>query len=324
MQAAGCRLYQDYREMAFMGIWAVLRHLGQIRRNFRIAEEALLGEKPDVLVLVDYPSFNLKMAAFCRRHLPGTKIIYYIPPKVWAWKAYRIHRIARLSDAVLGIFPFEPEVYRAKGYRCTYVGNPTASALAALQPLPDAERRGIVLLPGSRVSEISHCLPRMVEAAQRVAGNERVQIAAAPGVDKALYARLAPGVEVVEGCTHELLCQARAAIINSGTATLEASVLGCPHVAVYHIGAPAWMDRMLRPVIFRRLPFFTLPNILAGREVVRECISRDFTVDQVAEELSDLLHSAERRQAQLSAFAAIRAQLGTQDAAQTAADLIVR
>ena len=124
MVASGCRLYQDYRKMAFMGFAAVLQNLGQIRRNFRIAQEALLAEQPDALILIDYPSFNLRIAAFCRHHLPETKIYYYIPPKVWAWKRRRIHTIARLCDEVLGIFPFEPAFYAKYGYRCTYVGNP--------------------------------------------------------------------------------------------------------------------------------------------------------------------------------------------------------
>ena len=125
MREAGCKLYQDYRQMAFMGYEAVLRNLGKVRRNFRIAENALLQERPDALVLIDYPSFNLRIAAFSRKHLPDTKIFYYIPPKVWAWKRYRIHKIAALSDAILGIFPFEPDFYRQFGYKCTYVGNRT-------------------------------------------------------------------------------------------------------------------------------------------------------------------------------------------------------
>lgn len=129
MQAAGCRLFQHYRAMAYMGVFAVLRNLPAIRRNFRIAYDALTEEKPDALILIDYPSFNLRVAEFCRRHLPATRIYYYIPPKVWAWKSWRVHKIARLSDLVLGIFPFEPAFYAKYGYACTYVGNPTQDCI---------------------------------------------------------------------------------------------------------------------------------------------------------------------------------------------------
>ena len=119
--------------MAFMGFAAVLQHWKDVQTNFRIAHEALLKEQPDVLILIDYPSFNLRMAAFCKRHLPQTKIIYYIPPKVWAWKRRRVHKIAKLCDEVLGIFPFEPAFYARYGYRCTYVGNPTAEEIRRTQ-----------------------------------------------------------------------------------------------------------------------------------------------------------------------------------------------
>ena len=160
MRQAGCRIYQDYRQMAFMGFEAVLRNLSNVHRNFHIAQKALLLEKPDVLVLIDYPSFNLRIAAFARRHLPEMKIYYYVPPKVWAWKRYRIHKIAALTDAVLGIFPFEPDFYRQFGYTCTYVGNPTMDQIRRWKersPLHgSSDPPYIAILPGSRRSEISH------------------------------------------------------------------------------------------------------------------------------------------------------------------------
>ena len=147
--------------MAYMGFVEVIRHLSDVRRNFRIAQEALLRERPDLLILIDYPSFNLRMAAYCREHLPHTRIFYYIPPKVWAWKKWRVHKIAKLSDAIFGIFPFEPAFYQRYGYRCTYVGNPCVAEIGPA-PLPDAPRSGIAILPGSRPGEIKHCLPKAV------------------------------------------------------------------------------------------------------------------------------------------------------------------
>ena len=181
-----------------MGFAAVLANLGQIRRNFRIAEQALLDEKPDALILIDYPSFNLRIAKFCRTHLPNTKIYYYIPPKVWAWKKRRIHEIAALCDEVLGIFPFEPAFYAQYGYSCTYVGNPTAeeilqrSGLTAKRSNSETvlQRSGlnsIAILPGSRPSEISHCLTKMLDAARQYP-DYRIVVCAAPGIDDAFYA----------------------------------------------------------------------------------------------------------------------------------------
>ena len=133
MRAAGCDIRVDYRDMAYMGVVAVLANLPKIRRNFRIARAALVETRPAVLILIDYPSFNLRMAAFCRKHLPATRIVYYIPPKVWAWKSWRVHRIARYADDVLGIFPFEPAFYARYGYSCQYVGNPTADCIRTWQ-----------------------------------------------------------------------------------------------------------------------------------------------------------------------------------------------
>lgn len=326
MRAEGVHLYQDYRKMAYMAIVAVLTHLGDIRRNFRIAREALLREKPDALILIDYPSFNLKMAAFCRKHLPATKIYYYIPPKAWAWKRRRVHTIARLCDEVLGIFPFEPAFYAQYGYRCTYVGNPTAAALAPLTEGPQPERKNcIAILPGSRKSEISKCLPTMIAAAEETLRRTQLKaeliIAGAPGIEADFYAPYARNYEVRFGASHELLLHARAAIVNSGTATLEAALLRCPQVPVYHLTC-GWIAH-LRPVLFPS-PYFTLPNIILQREAVREKIAYRFTVEEVAGELTRLLSDEAYRRTQLSDYEAIRAELGNSDAPAAASAIITK
>lgn len=349
MREEGVTLYQDYRKMAYMAIVAVLTHLGDIRRNFRIAKEALIKEQPDALILIDYPSFNLKMADFCRKHLPATKIYYYIPPKVWAWKSWRVHKIARLCDEVLGIFPFEPAFYAKYDYRCTYVGNPTA---AALMPLTEGEqpRRKpyIALLPGSRKSEISKCLPTMIAAAEKALANPKpgtqnleprtwnpepgtqnpelahplpLLICGAPGIDEDFYAPYARNYKVVFGQTHDLLRTARAAIVNSGTATLEAALLRCPQVPVYHLTC-GWIAH-LRPLLFPS-PFFTLPNIILQREVVREKIAYRFTAEEVGCELMRLLSDEAYRNAQLRDYEDIRAKLGNNDAPAIASSIITK
>lgn len=325
MATAECRLYQDIRHMAFMGFAAVLANAGQIRRNFCIAEEALLQEKPDVLILVDYPSFNLRIAAFCKKHLPKTKIIYYIPPKVWAWKKRRIHRIAQLCDEVLGIFPFEPDFYAQYGYRCTYVGNPTAEQITQINRNIRNTRNTptIAILPGSRESEIRHCLPKMLEAARRFA-DYRIVICAAPGIEEAFYAPYLREGETLTRETYKAVQQAKAAIVNSGTATLETALLGTPQVAVYHL-ACSGIVRLIRPWVqplLFSIPYFTLVNIISGKEVIRELLGDEFTIERVATELQRLLTDKAYTKEMLANYEHLSKRLGTQPAAATAAEII--
>ena len=304
MQAAGVKLYQDYTHMAFMGVWAILCNIPQIRENFRIAERALLAEKPDVLILVDYPSFNLKMAEFARQHLPAIRIIYYIPPKVWAWKTHRIHRIARLCDEVHAIFPFEPAFYAKYGYSCTYVGNPTAKAVAAWRETHPVEPRQniIAILPGSRRNEIRNCLPKMLKAAKDY--KYPIIIAEAPGIKEDFYKPyLSDNISLTHN-TWELLSRAKVALVASGTATLEAALLGCPQVAVYRIILSRWLG-WLRPFIFK-LKQFTLVNIIAGKEVIYEAIGPKFSTANIRRELHKLLTDEKRVQQMLADYEHIR------------------
>lgn len=324
MAAAECRLYQDYRHMAFMGFAAVLANIGQVRRNFRIAEEAILQEQPDVLILVDYPSFNLRIAAFCRKHLPATRIIYYIPPKVWAWKRRRIHRIAQLCDEVLGIFPFEPDFYAKYGYRCTYVGNPTAEEIALINRSTRNTQitPTIAILPGSRESEARHCLPRMLEAARRFPNN-RIVVCAAPGIDDTFYAPYLREEETLTRDTYAAVRQAQAAIVNSGTATLETALLGTPQVAVYHL-ACSWLLGLIRwaqPLVFS-IRHFTLVNIISDKEVIRELVANDFTTEKVTVELQRLLTDEAYTKEMLANYEHLLTLLGTSPAAATAAAII--
>ena len=324
MATSGCHLYQDYRKMAFMGFVEVLANIRQVRRNFRIAEQALLTERPDVLILIDYPSFNLKMAAFCRKHLPNTKIVYYIPPKIWAWKSWRVHKIARLCDEVLGIFPFEPAFYAKYGYRCTYIGNPTAEQLSKVkvESKKSKDERIIAILPGSRRLEINRCLERMLKAARHFA-DYKIIVTAAPGIDDAYYAPYLREGETLTRDTYATLQRAEVAIVNSGTATLETALLGCPQVAVYHI-KPEWLIRLVRwaqPLLFS-IPYFTLVNIIADKEVIKECIANDFTVQKVTDEVQRILTDKVYTQNMLASYEHIRSILGNQPAAVKAAEII--
>lgn len=323
MAAAECHLHQHIRHMAFMGFAAVLANLGKVRRNFRIAQEALLADRPDTLILIDYPSFNLRMAAFCKQHLTQTRIVYYIPPKVWAWKKWRIHRIAQLCDEVLGIFPFEPTFYAQYGYRCTYVGNPTAEQMANVKCQMTNDKSLLALLPGSRPVEVQKCLATMLEAARRFP-DYRITVCAAPGLDDSFYVPFLHEGETLTRDTYSAVQQATAAIVNSGTATLETALLGCPQVAVYQVAFPHMVGLLLKVAhskIFS-IPYFTLVNIICGKQVIRECIANHFTADNIAEEMNRILTDEAYKKEMLASYEHLSSLLGSQPAAATAAAII--
>jgi lipid-A-disaccharide synthase len=307
--------------MAFMGWTEVLRNRKNIQANFRITREALLTEQPDTLILIDYPSFNLQIAAFCRKHLPETRIIYYIPPKVWAWKSWRVHRIARLCDEVLGIFPFEPAFYAKYGYCCTYVGNPTAEELSRVPRVPGSSK-DLAILPGSRPAEITHCLPRMLEAARRFP-DYTITVCAAPGMGDEYYRPYLRAGEQLTRDTYAAVQAAKAAIVNSGTATLETALLGCPQVAVYYV-ANSWFwgcIRWMQPLFFS-IKHFTLVNIICDKQVIRELVANDFTVDKISAELERLLNDKDYTKEMLASYEHLRSLLGTEPAAVQAAQII--
>ena len=326
MRAQGCQLYVDYREMAYMGFVAVLQNLGKIKRNFNIAKQALLQEQPDILILIDYPSFNLKMAKYCKEHLPNTKIVYYIPPKIWAWKEWRVHQIARYCDNILGIFPFEPAFYAKHGYTCQYVGNPVADAIRRFrQEATDETHKGdriIAILPGSRRSEISKCLPTMLAAARRVAGERyRIVVTAAPGIDDTFYTPYLHGEELTRD-TYTLLDNAHAAIVNSGTATLETALIGCPQTAVYHVAGSKYLEKLLKPLMFK-IKYFTLVNIIPDKEVIQELVASRFTQENVERELKQLLEDEDYRTKMKTEYKALWQILGKKSAAEGAAQAVI-
>lgn len=333
MQAAGCKLYQHYSKMAYMGYLAVIAHLGDIRRNIQIAQQSLLSERPDELILIDYPGFNLRMAAFCRKHLPQTRVTYYIPPKIWAWKRWRVHKIGKYCHRILGIFPFEPAFYAKYGYTCTYVGNPTAEAIADYQQSAISYQQSavsgqqyIALLPGSRRHEISNCLPRMLagtaQALQAYPDIRRIVVTMAPSIEKSFYEPFIAAYPMVElrSDTYNVVSHAEAAVVNSGTATLETALLDCPQVAVYHLAGGVLLDIMRYLVI--RIPNFTLVNILADRALIVEMLGRHFTPQAVCDELHRLIGNKEYVSRMREGYAEIRRLLGTNPTAMTAATII--
>ena len=348
MRAEGCDIRVDYRDMAYMGFVAVLKNLDKVKRNFRIAKQSLLDEQPDVLILIDYPSFNLRMAKFCKQHLPNTRIVYYIPPKIWAWKKWRVHTIAKYCDEILGIFPFEPDFYAKYGYRCHYVGNPTADSIRSFNlqrsDLPSTAKRStnpsdlqqsdlpstasnasdlpstIALLPGSRRSEISHCLPTMLQAARQVAQNNyQIIVTAAPGIEDDFYHPFLQQGETLTRDTYNTVAQAKAAVVNSGTATLETALMNTPEIVLYHVPK---VYEWLRPIVLK-IPYISLVNINLGRECVREIVVNKIDVEAVSEELRSILEGGSARQKMLADFAELQTKMGGEGSSyRTAMDIV--
>lgn len=330
--AAGTAPAVHYRDMAFMGYIDVIRHLGKIRRNFSVARSILSDERPDALVLIDYPSFNLKMAAYAGKL--GIPTYYYISPKVWVWKQWRVKTIKKVIDRMFVIFPFEVDFYKNLGYEVTYVGNPSVgevdAALAGITPGETVKglfhhgKPYIALLPGSRLSEIRTNLPVMVEAIKRFPQYNAV-VAGAPAVDPAFYEQFTRINEyrvlpVVTGDTLALVAGARAALVTSGTATLETALAGTPQVALYRHSGSKFVYNVMRRILKGK--YVTLPNLIADDEVIPELLLHLCTPASVSDALGAILPDGPARQAQLDGYARIRAILGESDAAKACAAAI--
>lgn len=328
-KASGHAPLIHYRDMAFMGFSEVLRHLGKVLGNLKTAREAVARERPDALVLIDYPSFNLKLAAFA--HGLGIPVYYYISPKVWAWKEWRIKDMRRYCRKVLSILPFEVGYFKGKGMEVEYVGNPSVEEVdareASLPPrgeflarwnLP-ADKPLLALVPGSRVGEIRNNLPVMDAVARRFPQFTAV-IAGAPGIDASIYSGFS-SFPVVGNATFELLRNSANALVTSGTATLETALLGTPQVVCYRSNG----SRLSRKVLerFIKCPFVSLPNLIAGREIVRELLLDRCNEEAVAAELAAILPGAPCRDEMLRGYARMRGILGTSGAARTAACAIL-
>ncbi len=331
--AAGTAPLVHYRDMAYMGFLEVARHLRTIMGFMRSAKQAITQWQPDAVVLIDYPSFNLKIAKHA--HRLGITVCYFISPKVWVWKEWRVKAIKRYVDQMMCILPFEPAFYRRHGYEATYVGNPTALEIGrALEQMPSREafcrahgldpgRPIIALAPGSRVKEVRDNLPTMLAAAL---GHPDCQLAlaAAPGLEGSLYSQLladAP-VMLVEGATWPLVRHSRVALVTSGTATLETALLGTPQVACYRMGGSKWLYRFYRRLL--KGDYVTLPNLIAGAPVIPELLMHLCTPQTVDQHLTALLADGDSRQAQLDGYRQIAALLGDGDCASAAAELIVK
>lgn len=325
--AAGKEPVIHYRHMAYMGFSEVLRHLREILGNFGTAKRALTRFNPDALVLVDYPSFNLKLAEYARKH--NIAVYYFIVPKVWAWKEWRVKALRRNVKKLLSILPFEVAYFRRHNVDVEYVGNPSVeevdSRLSLMEPLTVFRTRHnlddrpiLAIVPGSRKGEIRNNLPVM-EGVARLHPELQAVVAAAPGIDADFYSGYT-SLPVINSSTLELMHAAEVALVTSGTATLECALAGTPQVACYRANGKKLSYNIMRRII--KLDYVTLPNLIADQKVIPEMLVHQCTVENANAELEKLLPGKEGRAQQLHGYEIVREKLGTEHAADNAARIL--
>lgn len=330
MSAAGAEVVKHYRELAFMGFAEVVKNLPTIMRNFKVCEEDILRFQPDVVILIDYPGFNLRLAKRLKQH--GIKIFYYISPQIWAWKESRIHTIKKVVDRMFVILPFEKDFYAKHGMDVDFVGHPLLDAINGLDSVdPDKfkhengldTRPVIALLPGSRKQEISAMLPLMVSRRHEFS-NYQLVIAGAPSQDETYYRSIlkeaGKDVKVVHGKTYDLLRISEAALVTSGTATLETALLNTPQVVCYKGSAISY--QIAKRLV--KVKYISLVNLIMDREVVKELIQADFNPKQLSEELKAILPGGSKREKLMQEMELLRQKLGGSGASEVTASLMLK
>ena len=334
MTAIGGTCVKHYRELAYMGFIPVLLHLRTIFSNMDRCKHDIEAWKPDVLILVDYPGFNLKIAAYIKKHTQ-IPIYYYISPKIWAWKEYRIKNIRRDVDKLFSILPFEVDFFNGHHYPVDYVGNPCVDSVDSFlrtdtetkeqfcQRLNlESSRPIIALLAGSRKQEIKDNLSRMMEASRSFPQYQFV-IAGAPGIDPEFYNHyLSDGAKIVFGETYRLLRHSEAALVTSGTATLETALFRVPQVVCYYTAVGKLVSFLRRHIL--KVKYISLVNLVSGSEVVTELVADGMTVDNIRRELSTIIEGGSRRMQVLSGYDRMIQILGTPGASERAAKLMVK
>ena len=327
MAAVGGVLVKHYRELAYMGFIPVLVHLPQILRNMRQCKADIEAWKPDVVILVDYPGFNLDIAKYV--HQRGIcKVFYYISPKIWAWKEYRIKNIKRDVDALFSILPFEVKWFEERAYKVHYVGNPCVDAVENWKATPSSKgeevRKQIAILAGSRKQEIKDNLRMMLECAATFEGYKLV-IAGAPNMDEAYYRKYIPKgmeVEIRFGQTYQVLSESAAALVTSGTATLETAILRVPQVVCYATPVGKFISWLRSKVL--KVKYISLVNLIVDREIVQELVADRMTRENIIQCLGDILPGGSARQQMLNDYEEMNRVLGGAGASKRAAEGMVR
>jgi len=319
MQAAGATVVKLYRDLAFMGFTEVIKNLPTIMRNLRFCKEDIDNFAPDVLILIDYPGFNLRIARWAKEK--GLKVVYYISPQVWAWKEGRVKAIKRDVDKMLVILPFEKSFYEGWDYKVSYVGHPLVQVirdfLAGPLPTISSDKPVIALLPGSRKQEISKKLPIMLQVAGSFPGYQFI-VAKAPSLEDSFYEPfLAPysNVSAVKGSTYALLAQSKAALVTSGTATLETALFGVPEVVCYKGSSISY--QIAKRLI--KIKYISLVNLIMDKKVVTELIQDELTPKNLQRELNELLHNESRIAELKKDYADLQALLQQEESASARA-----
>ena len=325
MEAAGGTLVKHYRDLAFMGFLEVIKHLNTILGNIRWCKKDILDFQPDVIIYIDYPGFNMRIARWAREK--GFKNHYYISPQIWAWKENRIKAIKRDLDALYVILPFEKDYYRAKhNHSVAFVGNPLVEVInkelksAAVLPTSSEEERPIIaLLPGSRKQEIDKMMPLFLAIVAHFPQYQFV-IAGAPGIDPNWYEKFTihPSVSLIHNQTYSLLKNAFAAIVTSGTATLETALFNVPQLVCYK--SSAFSYAIAKRIV--KLDYISLVNLIMGKEVVKELIQNNCTVEQICTELNSIC-STSKRTTLLNDYRELTQKLGEMSASETVAKHIL-
>lgn len=328
MAGEGGTLVQHFKKGSFMGFWEVIKNIGTVITSMRMCKRDIMGYSPDALILIDYPGFNLRMARFASRK--GIKVFYYISPKVWAWNQSRVKLIKRYVDHMLTIFPFETTFYEKFGYKVDYIGNPLLDAIGNRKDRNDnferfTERNGlpgkpmIAMLAGSRIQEIDKCLPVMVSVMDKYPDYQFI-IAGAPSIEPAIYRKYTGDkIAVLYNQTYAILQHASAAMVVSGTATLEAALLGAPQVVCYRGSALSYQIAKR----FIKVKFISLVNLIMEREVVKELIQDDLNSDKLKAELDKMLFDRNYRNAMLDDIEELKQRLGEPGATERAAKKVI-
>lgn len=325
MEAEGGHLVRHYRELAVMGFWETATSLLKFRGFLKECQADILAYQPEVLILVDYGGFNLRMAAWAKAQ--GIRVFYYISPKIWAWNQSRVEKIKAVVDKMFVILPFEPEFYQRFDYKVDYIGNPTADEVAAFVPDPhfmtqyglDPARQIIAVLPGSRKQEIEEMLHEMLAVLPAFQEYQFV-VAGVSNLDRAYYAHFERnGIKLVFDQAYDLLSRASAALVTSGTATLETALFGVPQVVCYRTSGLTYM--IGKAVI--KVPYISLVNLIVGHTVVEEFIQSEFTARNLLDELKRLLTDEAYIAKQKAGYAELRDKLGQHNAARQAAALMI-
>lgn len=329
MAAAGGEMVHDYRDTAVMGIVEVISKARELRRDIAACEADIERWRPDIVILIDIPGFNLKIARFA--HERGFKVFYYIAPKVWASREWRVKQLRRYVDRLFVIFPFEVEWFRSRGIEPVYEGNPLVDYIdEVLAAAPSGEeflqRNGldsrpvIALLPGSRLQEIKYLAPRFrkLSVDPRFAGHQFV-IAAAPGIDAAVYQAHFPALKVVSGCTYELLKHSAAAVVASGTASLEAAIIGTPQVVCYGMNPLTW--RIAISIL--KVPYISLANLILDKIIFKELLQEKCTAENIAAELDRIISDESCHTQMQQDYACVRKALGAPGSATRIAETLI-